>query len=263
MLVALALDTHDDALTAIIGATTDANLVTLLETDFVRTKIRDMLFVVFGGSDKVLHRVVIDNEEVFLVGEGGFEGIEGIRGFGDIIGQLGDGGFDEEKTAHGRNEGALTLPSDSLDSIAEGDESVKAMGTGMVADLKLFPVGGGAHGEPEGFGGVAKIIFEGFHLHSQELLEAAFLIEDPSSGQKESEDNEDEALLGTLGTSFHDGDCGRLKGRESRGFLLNLHLGLLELCHHLLVDVVLELHLIFQVGQFGLNTLENHILVGI
>ena len=98
---------------------------------------------------------------------------------------------------------------------------------------------------------------------AEEGLELGFLVEDPDGGADESEEEEDQYHLGTLGTGLLDGDGGTLDGGEGRGLLLHLRLGSKELGRSGVIGVVLQLHLVLEVGLLGTDTLEDQGLVGI
>ena len=88
-------------------------------------------------------------------------------------------------------------------------------------------------------------------------------MEDPGGGGEEGQEEEDETDLSTLGSCFLNGNCGTLECRESGGLLLHLHLCLLHLSYNLLIDLLLDLHLVEQVGPLGLSTLGTDITMGI
>ncbi len=138
MLVALALDAHDDALATIIEASFDANLVTLLEANLLGTEVGDMFLVVFCDGDEVLHGLGWDSEVVFLVGEGRLSDKDDVVGMLDIVLDLLKSAFDKEQFADGRNEGSVLLSPMGFDHIGKGYERLQPISPGIIPDLEFL-----------------------------------------------------------------------------------------------------------------------------
>ena len=100
-------------------------------------------------------------------------------------------------------------------------------------------------------------------IGGEEGEEVAFAVDDVGSGGEEGEEEENETGLSTLGTGLFDRNRGRLEGGESRGIFLDLRLGQTQLSGNLGVGLILEVHLVFEFGEFATSGLEQNIAVGI
>ncbi len=138
MLVALALDAHDNTFAPIIEAPFDADLVTLLEADLLGTEVSDMFLVVFCDGDEVLHGLGGDGEVILLVGEGRLSDKDDVVGMLDIVLDLFESAFDKEQFADGRNESPVLLTPVGSDHIGKGYEGLQPILPGIIPDLEFL-----------------------------------------------------------------------------------------------------------------------------
>ena len=138
MAVTLTLDTHNDTLATIVETASDTHLIALAKGNLTGFEIGDMLFVVLGRGNEVIHRLERDRQVVLPIGKRRLADKNGVMRFLNIFLHLIQRATHKQQTREGRHQHTLAHTTTRMYLILQRDKRRESGMTRLIAHMQLL-----------------------------------------------------------------------------------------------------------------------------